>query len=424
MTCFKKFNGNFIEVVQQLGLSSDFYTTRNETSVKNIQKYDQQILLDLPRTCYVNTKICSEEMKTRLANRTHLDPSNAVSYTQGMLNGNFFPATYLSSTFLCQAYSDAIAENSTQDLNNNLSFSYLDADDKLCGVSINYLRDDSSIHRINPVPNDERKRPYIITIIRNTNAAPDNREVTYISHKSLLATDLNKQGDELNFNQLKQEVRQRLNSDQIFYLIEEILKEDSVSLSAFNRLKERLVCNGNIDDRDLKIIQLKKIISDIKKNTVLSIAQQDIVAISEHLLQHSQSQIDLFKHISFEDIAFLESWPKQSIFKDNKNNLLLSSLAGALCAGIMLAIGGVLAPLGLVIASTLSQTLLTAAALLLGLFTVNRVHQVINHQQNMRTKLAGFREIDFKNNQSIHTELDLDINKHLIDSALQNNVCC
>ncbi|WP_133126994.1 hypothetical protein [Legionella nagasakiensis] len=189
MAAFKKYVGNYIEVASTLFRDLPSHTPNLiEGSTKST--YDHQIAADLPRTHYVSYQYPVAEIQHRLQDTSHLyddatetlkDEKKPLAYTQGNFDGRIFTRArintlpgYPENSFIAHEHAGGI--NSYY---NDICFSYIDDDGRNCAFSIAFLRDD-------PDPEKSIKRPFSLAIIRNTTAAPSDREVLYLTHPTLV----------------------------------------------------------------------------------------------------------------------------------------------------------------------------------------------------------------------------------------------
>lgn len=247
---FKKFTGNYIDVIKALQLPASFYGTSDRKT------YTEQIKKDLHRICYVNFSGNVTGMQERLVDSSHL-ADHDLSYTQGDFYGGVFTENTLklAPTFI-ETVMSVTQEGSFDGYSNNLAFTYDDDKGRHCGVSLSYLRDDSDLS----IKVEERPLRYALAIIRNVNLPLNQREVFFWTHSDFLCRgkdafipcDTSIDGDKV-----AKDMQEALHSKSIHKLLAPVLQRDgSINLAEFNALNNRLITNQNIDDRDLKLNKL------------------------------------------------------------------------------------------------------------------------------------------------------------------------
>lgn len=258
---YKKYQGNYIDTIDLLGLPENFYQSNSK------EKLQSTIEVDLPRICYIHLRLGTDvQAIQKILRENHLNSKQAISYTQGDFNGGVFSTTYMLKIFQKQ-FAESGAEEPV--LPKELSFNYLDDDNCLCGFAITYLKDDLNFGRVT------------VSVIKNVNETPYKRQVTIILHDSLLPENDKTVmiGGNLNLmtNALGQLGRitpdfiksiypgiiagrceitaaivQALNSKGIAAVITPLFDRDNEAISEayFVGLKTRLKGGQNIDNRD------------------------------------------------------------------------------------------------------------------------------------------------------------------------------
>lgn len=246
----KKFTANYVEVVEALQLPSDFYKKSTR------ETYAEQIKKDLDRMCYVNFSGNVAGMQQRLADSSHLG-DDELSYTQGDFYAGVFTESMMkmAPTFVATTMS-AAQEGSIEGYTDNIGFNYDDDKGRHCGVSLVYLRDDSD----RSIKVEKRPLRYALAIIRDVNLPLSQREVVFLSHTDFLCRDKDAfipGGKSVDGNQVAKELQEALHSTSVQRLLAPVLQKDgSINLTEFNALKNRIITNQNIDDRDRKLNKL------------------------------------------------------------------------------------------------------------------------------------------------------------------------
>lgn len=243
---FKKFTGNYIEVAKDLKFIPAFYgTSDRDTYTKDVNK-------DLHRICYVNFSGNVAGMQQRLADSRHLG-DDELSYAQGNFYGGLFAESLLRYS---PVYIKTIVDVSEEGGCNCIGFNYDDDKGRHCGVTLIYLRDNSD----DSINVEEQPLRYTLAIIRNVNAPPSQREVVFWSDPVFLYEPNGTPipgGKSVDGDQVARELQEALHSQSIQKLLAPVLQKDgSINLAEFNALKNRIITNQNIDDRDCKLNKL------------------------------------------------------------------------------------------------------------------------------------------------------------------------
>ncbi len=289
MPNFKKIVGNYIEVTDRLGLPSSFYAPQS------LEAYNAQVKKDEERTSYLSSKKTVSQMKTDLSDTSHLTTDEARSFTQGNYDGGIFNRFTID---LSTKFSEVLALASDEgtehdDRANTLRVAYTDDDGNYCGLSIGYLRDDPDPTKGDAfIPVEQRKRLFSVCIIKNTNLAPTERQVTLLTHSVFLKEDVAKKIPDIEEAEIPGEVDRALNSKNISRLLEGMFDGEAISTKKFAELNKRLRENRNIDDRDHKQEQLKEI-NDLVQNILPN--DPDIQKYIQEINNRALSDINFFK---------------------------------------------------------------------------------------------------------------------------------
>lgn len=137
-----------------------------------------------------------------------------------------------------------------------VGFSYFDNQDVQCAFCI---------YRYGHEP-----AQYILTIIRNTHAPYEQREVTFIADEALMSKYYpelqGKHGEErINERAILEELRTKINSEPIHDLIATLFNEEGkITEENYEKLKAR-VKHNNLDNRDLLLPQMPRILENIAR---------------------------------------------------------------------------------------------------------------------------------------------------------------
>ncbi len=280
MPKFKKIVGNYVEVVDRLGLPDHFYKPGTE----GVYKHD--VLKDLARTSYVSFDRTADQLKNQL--QVHSDES--YSYTQGNFVGRIFTKIYVEN---CQMYTsstdDAIMHDTHHDYLQSIEMAYIDDRGRNCGFTLTYLRE-PPVEGHPDIPLEQRKRHFSIAIIENTTAEPTARKVTFLCSSELFSE--NHQGADLDAAAVHGEVEQALNSRQINTLLLGLIKDGVLSMPTFEALRARIKGGLNIDNRDEQRIVLDRKIATAKAGLPKT---PEVEACFAEIIEDSKRDINFYK---------------------------------------------------------------------------------------------------------------------------------
>jgi hypothetical protein len=276
---FKKISGNYIKVLNRSGLPPCFAEPQDPETRK------EQIEKDLPRGAFVDV---NGRTFNDLKN-TWSDPSAVASYTQGDMDARVFSVIYDNYIFNIDQQSQS-ANCSVENLfekKQDLSFAYYDDTGTACGFSIVYHNDET-----NPSLQS-------IAIIHNTTADPADRVVTCYCAFDLIQ-DPGDTLDPLTEAQVSSDLWHHLNSSSIQRLIQSVLSDSGqINFEKLNTLRNRIKVNHNLDDRDVRKLQLDELIAYGEKYL------PDSLLFNQHVSQIRQNaayDIDFFESTSFKSV--------------------------------------------------------------------------------------------------------------------------
>ena len=257
MPRIKLITGSFNKVMEQTGIGN-----RLQKVILEGEKYDIQVIKDLPRTRYISHYNSVESLQNRLLNRTHLQ-DNQLEYLQGSLDGRCFTETSVMLFAKCksaaqpeldldfQGISRQAAEDGTSNnLIGTLAFTFEDDERNLCGFSITFLRDDS----VKTTAVEKRPLPFILAVIKKVNATAEDREVTVITHENFLAPEANKKNlPDLESSKILQVMRKAINCGLISEYLREIIDKQNIALEPFLHLKNSLERMDNLGGLSIKM---------------------------------------------------------------------------------------------------------------------------------------------------------------------------
>ena len=307
MTKFIKISGNYGEVANKLGFAA------SEFAPSTLEQYTEQVAKDLGgRTpAIISFTHTATQVQQQLADTTNFPPER-LQYAQGNFDGGAFTKNYLGLTAILLNAMDnfaAIGETTNDnmvDLIRDIRLAYVDQDEKgkdvYWGISITYLRLDPNVGK--PfIPMDQRARPFVVTLIKNTNFAPADRDVTYLSHPKLLTNDAASQGVEVKRGVLA-EIANVINShsaqnaSKILALLADVIQADTLSMKHFNALSARLKLGGvNLDDRDAKQVDVRQCINSTREKHP---GNKALVNYLNGINERSLNDVNFFKDGDFE----------------------------------------------------------------------------------------------------------------------------
>ena len=253
---YKKISANYVQMVKAMGLESTFYTPQSPAV------YQKNLESDTSNIRYISTNTPIASMKEQL-----LDTNNehqAQSYTAGdAIAETFNPAFERVDTF---TQGQDKAENKDQTYNDQISFAYTDRTGIPCALSIKRM----GIEPNTDDPHDAQR--FAVTIIRNTLASPEDREVIMLCEDELLGETLFDQDktlievSDVMENEVFNHDDNVLGSPEIAQLLSGLVDQDGfISKRQFDELKRKVENN---------IIIYKSKNPSLKLQTGLAIAER------------------------------------------------------------------------------------------------------------------------------------------------------
>lgn len=159
-----------------------------------------------------------------------------------------------------------------------------------------YRDDLGNLCAIGLVFNKEKPNNWALQIVRNTTAPLAERNATLFAQGEIVSTE---KASDIEASKLPQELSTALGSEKMNALLSGLVNEKGeIVLEKFEELEERIKSNQNIDNRDVKKIQLKEFMSHAEK--ILpddAILQKYFTEINSR----SSSDVDFFKAGNFEE---------------------------------------------------------------------------------------------------------------------------
>ncbi len=264
---FLKISGSYCEMEKILNMPMKLDVPGS------FEKYLEQIKLDLNRTCYFSDEQSVQEMQNDLLKTDHL---GTYSYTQGDFSAQIFSSMFLElKKMAAHERLEQAPSDERIDLSESISTAY-GFDKKSYGVSITYLRKDPDLEKGETfVPVEKRKRPFILATIENTIAETKDRLVTCFLADDLITPELLARGILIENENIAHEIGTVVKKTALANLISTVITHNGeLQFERFNDLKKRFKGGKNIDNRDLKITQIDKIID--MALTILPHIQDDL----------------------------------------------------------------------------------------------------------------------------------------------------
>ena len=326
----RKFSGNYTQVVDALGFP-------NYAEAQAQTAYREQVEKDLHRTPYVSYSHNVAQIKDILRKEDRFTEETR-SFTQGDFDGGSLALTCTKMGYkFLHGIGRAGAEGSETSFIDDIRIAYLDDNGVPCALAISYLRDDPS-PETEISPNDppvaQRKRNFVVGIIRGTNYAPNDRQVTVIAHPTLLPYQVKSLGSSINEAAVPGEINEQINSKKLSQLLTGLFQGDSLNMERFEELHRRIKPNLNIDNRDVKTVQLQHFIDFAREEALRS--DSALQGYIDRIEKASRDQVDFFKTGNFETTltqiqarinTFIELQQDESIKTSLRRGMHLTCLA-------------------------------------------------------------------------------------------------
>ena len=298
---FKKITGNSLEVGTKLGFKGifDFESSDENEYIVQIEKDIARLKGAISFSSPADTLTASLRDISRL--------NNIFKYLQGDFHAGNFPQLYLQNKYTTpdndvqlQSAAQARGEPNPR---KDLPICFRNEKGVVYGITIHYYRDDSNLS----ISEENRPRPFTVTISKNSNLTPEDKFVTYISDTRLLTKETMALGQDLSGNRgnkVLHEIATALASDdkslsddtkKLMTLLGRVIVNDRLSMTGFHELYARLLeGGGNIDNRDEKKKQFDALVAQLNKK----FPNNTISAYYENL---SLTDVDFFKDGMFEN---------------------------------------------------------------------------------------------------------------------------
>jgi len=254
MNTLKLMTGKYRHVFQQLKMpgfpSLDYEKTMCATNTKISN--EEIIEKDLPRQYVVDFAKTEESFREKWRS-----PDVALHYAQGNMSGSAVSKTILDTYIIPQTYAKKprLLKSST------LCFGYYEKDD-VCGFSISYVDEDPSI--------------WSASLMKKSTMSPDDIDVISISSAVIFTPEEEMDNPDyfdesfIKTGNVKKYVSdnlfKKINNDDIRKLLKNIIHPNGrANVRQIAQLQARITGRVNIDDRDIKNLELKNKIDGFKQ---------------------------------------------------------------------------------------------------------------------------------------------------------------
>lgn len=389
----RKLTGNFIEILKATyPLMKQFYPTE-EDFVENFTAASSapssQILKDANRDQFLSTNDRTYEEYVA----DWLAPSVSTAYNQGNANGAFFGnllltlyiqlAPHFEEQETAKDAPDRKTERllySQKDCKQSIGLSYFNDDGVLCGISIDYSTLDPNL--------------WMISLIRNTTAAPKDREVLLISSAEIFA--LGSKGL-ISANNSEKAILDFLKSKTLSQQIKDcglFTKNGTLDLANVNKLYKQYHTSSypysrdvierlEIQERTIEGWQLNEQKLHLLKAALGAKRQQKIEALDKWYLGWLPKQKESITVPELDEVG------KLSFFRRNSSRIFAAVAAMVTLIGFALVLSGVLAPFGIALIGTTELILgavgacLAFAATLTSAIKIGRNERRLSAYQSM-----------------------------------------
>lgn len=344
----RKLTGNYIDMLKVLyPVMSSFYTSE-EAFVTNYitasSAISETLLKDLGRDKFLSTNDRTYEEFVA----AWMTPSTSAAYNQGNLTSSFFSlmlSLYINvdPRFETQPTAKGAPnrieeriEYSHKNNNRYISLGYFDDEGIPCGICINYSTRDPNL--------------WTISLIRNTNAEPKDREVLLISSAEILALN---EDSLVNANNAEKAILDFLKSKMLSQQIKDcglFTKNGTLNIAHANKLHAQHHTGSYLYGRHM-VHKLEKQVVRMKQ---WQLTAQKFSLIKTALAEKREKNIQQLNSwkASWLYRPELETAGKQSFLRRNSGNVFATVAALVLLVGFALVLSGILAPLGITLIGT------------------------------------------------------------------------
>lgn len=344
----RKLTGNYIDMLKVLyPVMSAFYTSEEAFVTNYITEssaISETLLKDLGRDKFLSTNDRTYEEFVA----AWMTPSTSAAFNQGNLTSSFFSLmlslyVHVDPRFETQPTAkgapNRIEERIEYSYENNkrdISLGYFDDEGIPCGICINYSTRDPNL--------------WTISLIRNTNAEPKDREVLLISSAEILALN---EDSLVNANNAEKAILDFLKSKMLSQQIKDcglFTKNGTLNIAHANKLHAQHYTGSHLYSRHM-VHKLEKQVVRMKQ---WQLTAQKFSLIKTALAEKREKNIQQLNSwkASWLYRPELETAGKQSFLRRNSGNVFATVAALVLLVGFALVLSGILAPLGITLIGT------------------------------------------------------------------------
>ncbi|MEI6096402.1 MAG: hypothetical protein WCR08_13255, partial [Gammaproteobacteria bacterium] len=282
MSRYRKYTDNYLAILAGLGLNQEVGIDTRATSKA---KYTQDVLKDKYRATVVELRD-PEQYNAETAREQIYSPANYEQdprYGQGEYDAAFSYWITNINPDLVKIYE----ESSDPNLKAYFAVPYIDDNGIPCAFSVTRFGHGSTAQ-------------FFITLVRNTHAPYEEREVAFIAHNDIMKTSYYAamhgahNEEEIAENHIMPSLRLKIGSQNVSQLLGSLFtQEGTITEENFVQLKAR-IRHRNVDNRDILTQQIPRLIQIVTKINV-GLAQQ----IQR---EYTQNFVDFFKQERYEQL--------------------------------------------------------------------------------------------------------------------------
>lgn len=282
--------GNYVNIAKSLGFSEQFYQSTSQGT------YLEHIRLDLHRTHYFDDQHTESTIQEQLIDVQRLNEQ--YCYSQGDFDGGIFTLGYkLLLPDVIQQQANSSLREEHDGFSHDLRLSYIDDDGTLSALSILAIRDDENLD----IPLMERRSLFIAAVIKPSNAAVTERQVTFLTHERWQPTTPVSEETTVNIlpdQEINHSLMQAINCKALSSRLDGIIQGESIAAQKF----EQLILELSNHQKKIKLRMLADIhllwASILNKPSLIPDTQQRetiLNTLEEKVRQLWQQDTDYFK---------------------------------------------------------------------------------------------------------------------------------
>ena len=286
MSRYRKYTDNYLAILEGLHLTEEIGgKPLIDTSATSKTIYTQDVLKDKYRATVVELRN-PKQYNAETTREEIYAPANYVQYPrygQGEYDAAFAYWITNINPYLLETYRNSGDEG----FKTYFAFPYIDDKGIPCALSVARF-------------GHEPTAQFFITLVRNTHAPYEEREVTFIGHNDIMKNSYyaamhgEHQEEEIDENRIMRSLRLKIGSNNVSQLLGSLFTQDgTITEENFVQLKAR-IRHRNVDNRDILTPQIPRLIQIVKKINV-GLSQQ---------IQHDYTQnfVDFFKQKRYEQL--------------------------------------------------------------------------------------------------------------------------